>query len=208
MNGTSSKAKGMKLIMYKHKHPYSEKVVKDNRTKHLDKSTIWIIEVTILAFTLSLVLSFFSDIVMSSATTLVSIIVLVVFIGLGILFDMVGVSVTVADAKVFNSMAAKKIRGSKTALKMIKNNARVSSFCNDVVGDICGILSGGAGVTIAVSISSLTNINPVITNFIVTSLIAALTIGGKALGKSFAINKANKILYSFSKTLDIVTFKK
>lgn len=194
--------------MKKNRHPYSSKVKKDNRISHLDKSTIWIIEVTILAFTMSLVLSFFSEAVISNATTVVSVIVLVVFIFLGILFDMIGVAVTVADAKVFNSMAAKKVRGSKTALHMIKNNARVSSFCNDVIGDICGILSGGAGVTIAVSLSSLISINPIIVNLTVTSLIAAFTIGGKAIGKSFAINKANKILYRFSKTIDVLTLKK
>lgn len=194
--------------MNKKVHPYTEKVKKDNRIKHLDKNTVWTIEVTILAFTISLVLSLFSELVISNATLLVSLIVLIVFIFLGILFDMIGVSVTVADQKVFNSMAAKKIKGSKMALNLIKNNARVSSFCNDVVGDICGIISGGAGITIALSLSTLTNLNPVITNLIVTSLIAAFTIGGKALGKSFAINKANKILYSFSKTISVFAFKK
>lgn len=194
--------------MKKNRHPYSSKVKKDNRRSHLDKNTLWIIEVTVLAFTVSLVLSLFSEAVISNATTIVSVIVLIVFIFLGILFDMVGVAVTVADPKVFNSMASKKVRGSKTALAMIKNNARVSSFCNDVIGDICGILSGGAGVTIAVSLSSMTNINPIVVNLVVTSLIASFTIGGKALGKSFAINKANKILFRFSKTIDIITFKK
>lgn len=194
--------------MNKNKHPYSEKVKKDNRTKHFDKNTVWIIEVTLIAFMMSFVLSFFSETVVSNATTIVSIIVLVTFIILGIFFDMVGVSVTVADPKVFNSMASKKIRGSKTALSLIKNNARVSSFCNDVIGDICGILSGGAGVTIALSLTSITSFNPLLINLFVTSLIAAFTIGGKALGKSFAINKANKILYAFSKTIDIITFKK
>lgn len=193
--------------MTKKNHPYSEKVQKDNRVSHLDPNILWIIKVTSLAFIMSLVLSLFSDSIISNSSAIISIVVLVVFIGLGIIFDMIGVSVTVADPKVFNSMASKKVRGAKTALKMIKNNAKVSSFCNDVVGDICGILSGGAGVTIAVSISSITAINLMIVNLITTSLIAALTIGGKAIGKSLAINKANKILYSFSKFVDIVTFK-
>ena len=121
---------------------------------------------------------------------------------------MVGISVTVADKKVFNSMASKKVKGAKTALKLIKINSKVSSFCNDVIGDICGILSGGAGVTIATSLSTMYSLNPVFVTLIVTSLIAALTIGGKACGKSIAINKANRILFVFSKTLDIITFRK
>lgn len=193
--------------MKKNKKPYSSKTTKDNKIFHLNKDTLWIIEITLLAFIISLVLSLFSDLVVSNASALVSFIVLFVFIMLGIVFDMVGVSVTVADKKVFNSMAAKKVHGAKTALKLINNNSKVSSFCNDVIGDICGIISGGAGVTIAVSISNLYNWNLVIVNLVTTSLIAALTIGGKAVGKSFAINKSNRILFIFSKVLNFVTFK-
>lgn len=194
--------------MKKIKHLYSDKTKKNNRILHLDKDTFWIIEITIIAFSLSIALSFFSETVISNTSVLVSIIVLVLFIALGIIFDMIGVAVTVADKKVFNSMAAKKVKGSKVALKLIKNNSKVSSFCNDVVGDICGILSGSAGVTIALAIAGSSNILSMISSLIVTSLIAAFTIGGKAVGKSFAINKANKILYIFSKFLSIITFRK
>lgn len=194
--------------MKKNKKPYSSKTTKDNKLFHLNKNSLWILKITVLAFCISLVLSLFSDIVLSHSTLLVSVIVLLLFIFIGIIFDMIGVSVTVADKKVFNSMAAKKVRGSKTALKMIKNNSKVSSFCNDVVGDVCGIISGGAGVTIASTLSSMYSWNLVVVNLIITSLIAAFTIGGKAVGKSYAINKSNRILYTFSKILDIVTFKK
>lgn len=189
-------------------HSYSEKVKKDSRILHFDKDVMWIIEITLMAFSFSFVLSAFSDVIISKSAAIVSLIVLLLFIFLGILFDMVGVATTIADPKVFNSMAAKKVRGSKTALKFIKKSSQVSSFCNDVIGDICGILSGSAGVTIALAISQEFNINLMLTNLITTSLIAALTIGGKAVGKSYAINKSNRILYAFSKFIEIVTFKK
>lgn len=192
----------------KRQHPYSDKVKKQNRISHLDKDTFWVIEVTLMAFSISLALSFFSDTVISNTTVIISFIVLVFFIGFGIIFDMVGVAVTVADKKIFNSMAAKQVHGAKTALKLINMNSKVSSFCNDVVGDICGILSGSAGVTIAIAISGSSRINSMIINLVVTSLVAALTIGGKAIGKNFAINKANRILLAFSKFLNTITFKK
>ncbi len=194
--------------MNKKRTKYQSKVQKDNRVSHFDKNTSWILKVTFMAFVISLVLSFFSDIIVSNASLIVCIVVLIVFITLGIIFDMVGVSVTVADAKVFNSMAAKKVRGSKTALVLIKNNSKVSSFCNDVVGDICGIISGSAGVTVALAITNVVSFNPILINLIVTSLIAALTIGGKAFGKSYAINKANRILFLFSKFLDFLGFRR
>lgn len=194
--------------MDKKRIKYQSKVKKDNRVLHFDKNALWIIEITIMAFITSLVLSFFSDIVVSNASLAVCIVVLIVFIALGIVFDMIGVSATVADAKVFNSMAAKKVKGAKTALSLIKNSSKVSSFCNDVVGDICGIISGSAGVTVAVALNNMISFNPILINLIVTSIIAALTIGGKAFGKSYAINKANQILYSFAKFLRLIGFRK
>ena len=112
---------------------------------------------------------------------------------------MVGISITVADIKTFNSMATKKVRGAKLAVKLIKNSEKASSFCNDVIGDICGIVSGSAGVALAAILSSSNNFDMFITTLVITAIIAALTIGGKAIGKATAINKSTVILFEFSK---------
>ena len=77
----------------------------------------------------------------------------------------------------------------------------MSSFCNDVIGDICGIISGSAGVVIASKLASILNVNTFLVSLIVTALIAAATIGGKALGKGVAISKSNDILFMFSKVI-------
>ena len=98
-------------------------------------------------------------------------------------------------------MNAQKVKGADVATILKKNAAKVSSFCNDVVGDICGIISGSAGVSITVTLTKLSDINSLLLSLIVTALIASLTIGGKALGKGIAIKKANNILYTFSKFL-------
>ena len=37
----------------------------------------------------------------------------------------------------------------------------------------------------------------------ITAIIAALTIGGKAMGKGLAVNKSNIILYNFSKVVSL-----
>ena len=125
------------------------------------------------------------------------------FIFLGIIFDIIGVAVTVADIKMFNSMATKWVKGSRLAVRFIKNSNKVSSFLNDVIGDICGIISGSTGLSIALLISEKMNYNPLICTLIITALISTLTIGGKAIGKSIAINKSNVILYRFVKVLSI-----
>lgn len=189
-------------------HKYDEKVTKNNHTTRFDGTTLWIIEIVLMAFFLSLALSFTADTVIPSVPLGFSFLILFIFINLGIVFDMIGVSVTVAEVKTFNSMASKKVKGAKTALQLIKNNSKVSSFCNDVVGDICGIISGAAGVTIATSIAKSSSIDIIVLNLIFTAVIASVTIGGKAIGKSYAINKANKILFKFSKFLDIITFNR
>jgi len=128
----------------------------------------------------------------------VGILLVVVFIIIGVIFDIIGIAVTAASEKPFHSMATKQVKGAKVAIKLIKNASKVSSFCNDVIGDICGIISGSAGVIISTILIANYNLNPVITTFTITALIAAMTIGGKALGKSFAVNKSNVIIYKFS----------
>ena len=103
-------------------------------------------------------------------------------------------------------MASRKVKGAKTSVMLKKNADKVSSFCCDVIGDVCGVVSGSASVIIASSISSIVNINSFIVVLIVTAIVSSLTIGGKAIGKSFAINKSNIILYEFAKFISI--FKK
>ena len=61
---------------------------------------------------------------------------LILVIALGILFDIIGVAVTVADEKEFHAMATKKVKGSKCAIKLIRNSAKVANICADVIGDL------------------------------------------------------------------------
>lgn len=182
----------------KYKENYNKKAKKENKNIKLKANYKWIVTITITAFLITFIMSFLSEIALKDINLLLGILIVLIFIFLGIIFDMIGISVTVADKKVFHSMAAKKVSGAKTALKLIENNSKVSSFCNDVIGDICGILSGAAASTIAVLISVNLKLNLFIVTLIITSLIASLTIGGKAMGKSIAINHSNNILYKFS----------
>lgn len=159
----------------------------------------WIIKITLLAFTISFLFSMFSETVIPNVNISIGIIILVSFILIGIIFDMIGVAVTAADIAPFNSMSSRKVIGADIAVLFKKNADKVSSFCNDVVGDICGIISGSTGSIIVLTISNTLSLNKFYSMLFITALIAAITIGGKALGKSFAINKSNKILYKFSK---------
>jgi len=162
----------------------------------------WIIIVTITAFIISFCLSFISEMTIPNLSLWVGIIVTLLFILVGVLFDIIGVAVTTADEAVFHSMNSRKVKGASVAVKFKKNSARVSSFCCDVIGDVCGIISGAAGATISAILIGIYHFDPLLTSLTVAALIASLTIGGKAVGKSFAINKSDIILYEFAKFIN------
>lgn len=161
----------------------------------------WILKIMGLAFVISLFFSFVSETILPNVNVIIGIFLVIVFILIGVLFDMIGVAVTSADEKPFHSMNSRKVKGADVAVKFKKNADKVSSFCNDVIGDICGIVSGSAGAIIALALANTLHIDKFIVTLIITALIAALTIGGKALGKSYAINKSNLILYEFAKVV-------
>lgn len=189
----------MKLKKYKEK--YSKKAAKKPIKNKRLVDYKWIITVTILSFFISLVFSFFSETTIPNANSIIATVVILLFIGIGILFDMVGIAITVADIKTFNSMATKQVKGAKLAVRLIQNNEKASSFCNDVIGDICGIISGSAGVALSSILSKTLNTSLFATSLLITAIIAALTIGGKAIGKATAINKSTLILFHFSKVV-------
>lgn len=169
----------------------------------------WIFEITIIAFIISFLFSSLSEKVLPSVNLAIGVLILLFFIFIGVLFDMIGIAVTASSEKPFHSMSAKKIKAAKTAVWLKKNSARVSSFCNDVVGDIAGIISGTAGIIVAFKVSELLNTSLYFTTLSVTGIVAALTIGGKALGKAIAMNKSELILYDFAKFISFFhTFKK
>lgn len=161
----------------------------------------WLLTVTILAFIISIIMGFFGELILGNVGLIISILVTLIFIMLGIVFDVIGVAVTAADIHIFNSMASKKVKGANISVRLINNASRVSSVCCDVVGDVCGVASGSAGVTIAAILIKTTNINVVIISAVVTAIISMLTIGGKALGKGYAIRQSTDIVHLAGKII-------
>lgn len=168
----------------------------------------WISIVTILAFTISILMTLFSKVTLENVSLIIAILITFIFILLGIIFDVIGVAVTSGDPVAFHSMSARKVKGGKVGVKLLKNTSKVSSVCCDVIGDVCGIVSGTSGVVIVSLIIKQTNINELLVSLLVTGIISALTIGGKALGKGFAINKSKEIITIVSKILSFFKIKK
>lgn len=161
----------------------------------------WILQIFFIALALSAILSLLSETTLARAGVAVAILILSVFILLGILFDIIGVAVTAADERPFHSMAAHREAGASESLILLHNASRVSSFCNDVVGDICGIVSGTTAAVIVSRLQLTFNLHTVLLSVGMTAVISGLTIGGKALGKSFAINRCTEVVFYTGKFL-------
>ena len=171
-----------------------------DKGKPKKKNDHWVLRVFFMAVVLSALLSFFSSTALDGAGYVVAVLVLVAFIALGIVFDMIGVAVTAADPKPFHSMAAHKEKGGREAIRLLSNANRVSSVCNDVVGDICGVVSGSASAVVAVRALTMLN-SETVAQLIMSALVSGVTIAGKACGKNIATGKATQIVHTTSKLI-------
>ena len=180
---------------------------KENKQKS-KKAWIWPVIILILAFSISLGFGILSEISLSNATIIVAVIVIMVFVAISILFDMLGLAVATCQIEPFTAMSARKVKGSKQALSLIKNADKVGSIC-DVIGDVCGILSGAAGASIVAKIAfdNAGNFMAILIPSLVAAIIAGITIGGKAIFKRIAIKHADSITLSFAKFINFFTRK-
>ena len=158
------------------------------------EQSIWAITVTVISFILSISILFVSTGLFEKISPFWSFLVVLIIVMIGVLFDLIGVAVTAADEKPFHAMASKKYAGAPQAICLIRNADKVASICNDVVGDICGVVSGTAGAAIVYRIFS-GNAESGWIEAAVGGLIAAITVGGKAFAKKFGMNNSQFILY-------------
>lgn len=167
----------------------------DSKTEK-KKTFNWVITIFLVTILVSATITLASDALMEGSNIVVAFIILFAIILIGILFDIIGMAVATASEKPFHAMAARKVRGAKECIMLLRNAERVSSICNDVIGDICGVVSGSASATIAAQIlANFTFTWPEIISLTLSSLVAALTVGGKAIGKGIAINSCTDIVY-------------
>lgn len=155
-----------------------------------------------LTLGLSLLLGFCSGYMVRAVPFFLAFLVLLTIVGLGILFDVMGVAVTVADEPPLHAMAAKKVPGARQAIRLLRQAPAVSNFCNDMVGDMAGTLSGATG---AIIVFSLVKRYPALKEewvaLVVVAFISALTVGGKAVSKHFSLQRANAITLQMGRVL-------
>ena len=167
--------------------------MKKKKNNIKEKKDKWVLIVLISTFILSLIFSFISNTAITKLELVPSVIILILVILLGIMFDLIAVAVTVGNEEDFHAQASKKIKGAKTAIKLIRNSSKVSNFCADVIGDICGVLSGAIAAVIALKMTEYYGFSSD-AQFIVSALVASFTVGGKAFTKEIAKRNSTKII--------------
>lgn len=174
----------------------------DSKQKERHKTIQWVLTILIVTVVVSGIIFLISEEIMSTSGIAVAFAILFVIVLIGILFDIVGVAVTSADEKPFHSMAARKVPGAAEAIGLLRRAEKVSSICNDVIGDICGVVSGSASATIAAQMLAKFEFSwPGLLTLMMSSIVSGVTVCGKAVGKTFAIHSSTVIVHTAGKVI-------
>ena len=169
----------------------------------------WSLAIAVITLVLAAIFTIISTITLSGVTWAIGMIIVFIIVFIGIFFDMVGIAATAGNETPFHAMAAERVNGAKQSIHIIRNADRFASFCNDVIGDISGIISGTASAIVVIQFTlSMNQVEDSIFHYIIavvfTSIVAALTVGGKAFGKSLAIRYSTPILFQVGKVFYIL----
>ena len=167
----------------------------------------WVLKIVLISVVASMVFTLASTEILGRAGYIISFAILAVFIVIGIIFDMIGLAVTAASEAPFHSMAAHRERGATESLRLIKNADKVTSFCNDVVGDVTGIISGTTAALIAARLMGGMNTENLLFPLLISGAVTGLTVGGKAVGKVFTFNNCNAIVLKVGKLINFLRIK-
>lgn len=171
------------------------KKIKFKKVKVKEQGPKTILLITGVTFLIAMLFSYIFEVLLADVPLLVAFLLLTTIIVIGIIFDGIGNAVVAVDEVTFHSMAASKVKGAKESISLIRNAPMVANLFNDVIGDICGIISGSTATAIVLAIEEGFGIKSVILSIAMSGFVAALTVGGKAVGKGFAIARARYIVY-------------
>lgn len=168
----------------------------------------WTIKIFFITLIISAGVSVVSEYFISNVPLAAAVAILAGLIALGVVFDIIGVAFASCDPTPFVAMSAKGDKTAHAALKLLKNADVVSNFCNDVIGDICGIVSGAAGA--AITLKALVfgaDLPEMVVSIAISAIIAAVTVSCKAAGKNIAFKNNKNIVLSVGSFFSFFDFK-
>ena len=166
----------------------------------------WCVRVLFLTFALSIMFSVISELVLTNASLIIAVFVILILMFIGIVADCIGVATTACSLEVIKSYVTKNMKGAQQAMILVSNAEKVSVICCDIIGDVCGILSGAAGASIVIKIIGEYN-EPslaILVSALVSGVIAGMTIFGKSIEKGLAVKKSEKIVLAAGKVISVL----
>ena len=142
---------------------------------------------------MAVAVSFVTEMTTSVSNVVVSILILCLLIVIAIIFDAIGVAATSCDIAPLLSMASRKVKGANVAVFLVKNASKVANICNDVIGDIAGIISGTCAAAIVIDFA-IENPHMYLISILLSSAVSAVTVGGKAFFKNIAIKNSKEMI--------------
>lgn len=189
---------------------YESKLLTLNQRKRGVSYNLWCVKITLITMLLAGFFSFVSEIT-SSVTSIVATIFLLLFlIVLSIIFDGIAMAVTSSSKQSFSSFVKDKSQlYYKIGIKLIENQERVANICADVIGDIFSIVSGSCSVSIVIELlKTLPSNYEQLLTILISSIVAGITVGGKAFMKKVAIKSANSYLVLTAKIISVFIGRK
>src|SRR5699024_3530811 len=157
------------------------------------------ITIAVITFVLAAIFSSISSSILSEVSWSLGLVIVLLIVFIGIVFDMLGIASTAGKEAPLHAMASEKVKGADDAEHNTNRADKFDSFYNDVIGDISRIISGSALTIVIIELTQIlhdkTDFNAqLVLSIVLNSLIAAVTVGGKAFGKYFAIHSSTHII--------------
>src|SRR5690554_2086590 len=113
----------------------------------------WSLLIAVIILVLAALFAVISTSVLSGVSWGIGMLIVLAIVLVGVLFDTIGVAATAVSEKPFHAMAAEKVPGAKHAVQITRNADKFANFCNDVIGDISGVISGTASAYVVLRLS-------------------------------------------------------
>jgi CBS domain containing-hemolysin-like protein len=164
----------------------------------IKSSMRWSVLISMVTFVMACIFTVAASSLLDGVTWGIGMLIVIILISIGVVFDLLGLAAAAANEAPFHGMASAKVRGSRQAIYIIRNADRFSNICNDVIGDMTSVISGAAVTVVVIkllnSYGNGDDFMRTVVTVIFTAIVSALTVGGKAVGKSFAIHFSTAIV--------------
>ncbi|NJP37630.1 hypothetical protein [Alkalicoccus luteus] len=172
----------------------------------------WSWMIAVITLVLAAIFSVVSTAILSGVAWGVGMLIVFLIVLIGVISDTIGVAATAAAEKPFHAMAAEKLPGAREAVTITRNADKFSNFTNDVIGDIAGVISGTASAYVVLQLAvQLGHGEGSTLQFVIsvvfTSIVAAITVGGKSVGKTIAIRYSTEIIYRVGRLFHLLEVK-